>query len=401
MMAAIAASRQGATVTVLERMHRVGKKLLATGNGRCNFTNSDLSVDHYHGGEPQFILDVLDQFHLSDTLSFFEELGIEPVVENDGYIYPASGQASSVLDVLRYEMEQLGVEVVCDTKIDLLEKSGSGYRCLSADGTVYSAATVILSAGGKSYPNLGSNGSGFKIAERIGHTIREPFPALVQAVLEAPFLKRLSGLRVQGLAQSFIGGKVCCSWRGELLFTDYGLSGIPILQISRSVSEHVKSGYPMGIHLDLFPDTPLRELAGLISKRIANNPQKTIEMSFVGLLHKRLISVILKEAGFDSTDLPCGSLTQKGIDRLAGLLKNWPLRCVGVKSWMFSQVTAGGVALEEVSSRTLESKISPSVYFAGEILDVDGDCGGYNLQWAWSSGYVAGMNAGAQQSPSR
>ncbi|MEJ2108788.1 MAG: aminoacetone oxidase family FAD-binding enzyme, partial [Acidobacteriota bacterium] len=306
MAAALAASRQGATVTVLERMHRVGKKLLATGNGRCNFTNSDLSIDHYHGGNPQFILDVLNQFHLSDTLSFFEKLGVEPVVENDGYIYPASGQSSSVLDVLRYEMNRLGVEVVCDTKIDRVEKIGAGYQCRSSDGTVYSAASVILATGGKSYPNLGSNGSGLKIAERIGHKVREPFPALVQVVLDAPFLKRLSGLRIKGRAQSFINGKVCSSERGELLFTDYGLSGIPILQISRSVSLNAKTGYPMGIHLDLFPDTPLQQLASLISKRITHDPHKTIEMSFVGLLHKRLITVILKEAGFDSMDRLCG-----------------------------------------------------------------------------------------------
>ncbi len=399
MVAAIAAARHGAAVTVLERMSRIGKKLLATGNGRCNLSNTNCSVDRYHGGNRSFIHGILGQFDVRRTLSFFEQLGIEPLMEEDGRVYPASGQASSVLDVLRYEMQQLGVCVHCETKIVRVERKQSGYCCVSPDARAYPAHCVILAAGGKSSPNLGSDGSGFKLAEAMGHTLREPFPALVQVVLDAPFLKRLSGVRVQGRAECRVDGTVRGSERGELLFTDYGISGIPVLQLSRTVSEYAKTGRELSFHLDLFPDISSSELAALIARRIAQNPQKTLEMSWVGLLHKRLIPVLLREAGFSSTHSACGELTHPQVERIAALLKQWRIRCAGVQSWMFSQVTAGGVDLDEVNARTLESNILPRVYFAGEILDVDGDCGGHNLQWAWSTGYVAGMHAAQQDAP--
>ena len=392
MTAAIVAARRGATVTVIERMSRVGKKLLATGNGRCNLTNTEQGVDSYHGANPRFVEDAFDQFNVSQTLSFFEELGIEPLIEEDGLVYPASGQASSVLDVLRYEMEQLGVQVLCNTPIHRIEKRQKEFRCLGADSGEYPADRVIIAAGGKSAPNLGSNGSGFKIAEDLGHKVKTPFPALVQVCLDVPFLKRLSGIRIRGGAECRIDDVAAGSERGEMLFTDYGISGIPILQLSRSISEHTGSGRKLSIHLDLFPDWSERNLVARIVRRISCNPGKPLQMSFVGLLHKRLIAVILQEAGFENIRSACGELSQKEILRIAARMKDWPLQCIGVKSWMFSQVTAGGVDVGEVNPRTMESKIVSGVYFAGEVLDIDGDCGGYNLQWAWSSGYVAGMN---------
>jgi predicted Rossmann fold flavoprotein len=394
MMAAIVAARQrGAVVTIIERMSRVGKKLLATGNGRCNLTNTNLAVDNYHGGNPQFVKDPIDQFDVGQTISFFENLGIEPCIEEDGRVYPASGQASSVLDVLRYEMGQLSVEVICDARISRVEKRNESFLCLCADSRSFPADSVIVATGGKSSPNLGSNGSGFKIAEELGHTVKTPFPALVPVTLDSPFLKRLSGIRIQGRIELCVDNAVRGSERGELLFTDYGISGIPVMQLSRTVSEYAKTDRKTSLHLDLFPDSTHPDLARLIAGRIARNREKTLEMSFVGLIHKRLIAAILQEAGFENVHSACGELPQKEIHRIAGLMKDWPLRCTGVTSWMFSQVTAGGVDVEEVNPRTMESKIVPCVYFAGEVLDVDGDCGGYNLQWAWSSGFVAGMNA--------
>ncbi len=393
LVAAIAAARNGATVTVLERMDRVGKKILATGNGRCNLTNVNQSIDKYHGGNPEVISGILGRFGLDRTLSFFSQLGIEPVFEEHGYVYPASGQASSVLDVLRYELARLEVTILCGTKISSIERTGVGLRCATPDNDLYPADCVILTAGGKSAPNLGSNGSGFKVAEALGHTVKEPFPALVQIRLDAPFLKRLSGLRIQGQAEIRMDDDIQGGERGEMLFTDYGISGIPAMQLSRCVSEYTRTNRDLHFHLDLFPDMLLRELTALIAKRTSYSPHKTLEMSFVGLLHKRLIPVILQEAGYTSMKSPCGDLTNRDIERIAAVMKDWPMKCVGVKSWMFSQVTAGGISLDEINARTLESKIVPGLFFAGEILDVDGDCGGYNLQWAWSSGYIAGESA--------
>ncbi|MBN2242443.1 MAG: NAD(P)/FAD-dependent oxidoreductase [Acidobacteria bacterium] len=393
MTAAIAAARRGADVTVVERMARIGKKLLATGNGRCNLTNTNRGIEKYHGANPEFVLGAFGQFHVGETLSFFEELGVEPVVESDGCVYPASGQASSVLDVLRYEMEHLGVAVLCDTPIRRIEKGRKGFGCMSADGGMIRADRVIVAAGGKSSPNLGSNGSGFKIAEALGHTVKTPFPALVQILLDAPFLKRLAGVRIQGRAECRVDNIVAGSERGELLFADYGISGIPILGLSRPVSENAGTGRKLSLHLDLFPDAAPAQVAERIARRIAFNPGKPLDISFIGMLHKRLIGVILEEAGCRNRELACGSLSPGDIHRIAALLKDWPLQCTGVKSWMFSQVTAGGVDVGEVNPRTMESKIVPGIFFAGEVLDIDGDCGGYNLQWAWSSGYVAGISA--------
>jgi len=393
MMAAVVAARQGAAVTVIERLSRVGKKLLATGNGRCNLTNTNQSIDKYHGMNPQFASDSFDQFSVRQTLSFFEELVIESDIEEDGKVYPASGQASSVLDVLRYEMEQLGVKVICDTRINRIEKKRNCFQCLCAENRVYPADRVIIAAGGKSSPNLGSNGSGFKIAEGLGHAVKTLFPALVQVRLDAPYLKQLSGVRIQGRAASYIDGEFQSSERGELLFVDYGISGIPVLQLSRVLSEYVKTDRKLSLHLDLFPDLTHQALVKRISRRIDSNPQKPLEMSFVGMIHKRLIPVILRETGMENLHSACSGLTQHEIDRIATHMKDWSFRCTGVQSWMFSQVTAGGVDVDEVDSLTMESKIVPGIYFVGEILDIDGDCGGYNLQWAWSSGFVAGTHA--------
>jgi predicted Rossmann fold flavoprotein len=290
-------------------------------------------------------------------------------------------------------MQRFGVEVLCDVRINRITKEGKSFRCFCADDRKYRADRVILAAGGRSSPNLGSNGSGYKIAEGLGHTIHEPFPALVPVRLKAPYLKRLSGVRVRGRVDSRLDDQILGSERGELLFTDYGISGIPVLQISRTVSEFGKSSKKISLHIDLFPDSSRHELIELIERRIGHNPDKSLEMCFVGLLHKRLIGVILRVAGFDNIHSPCGGLTRQEIYRIADKMKNWRLQCSGVQSWMYSQVTAGGVCVDEVDSRTMESGIVPGLFFAGEVLDIDGDCGGYNLQWAWSSGFVAGMHA--------
>ena len=393
MVAAITAARLGSGVLVVERMRRVGKKLLATGNGRCNLTNTQLDVAHYHGTRPAFALGALSQFGLDRTLSFFRELGVAPRVEDEGKVYPASGQASSVLDVLRYEMERLGVESVCDQSVQVIDTDGDGFRAVCTDGAAFESSRVILATGGKSAPNLGSNGGGYKIARALGHTIVEPFPALVQVRLDSPYLKRLKGLKIEGQAEALVEGESRQTERGELLFTEYGISGPPILELSRIVSERARDGQPTTLRLGLFPDATQDELVEMIASRVAAGPGKSVAFSFVGLLHKRLIPVVLREAGLGDTDRECGALSKREIGSIAERLLDWRIPCAGVQSWMHSQVTAGGVDVREVDRRTLESRIVPGVYLVGELLDVDGDCGGYNLQWAWSSGYVAGKHA--------
>jgi predicted Rossmann fold flavoprotein len=393
LMTALTAARLGARVRVLERMSRVGKKLLATGNGRCNLTNMNMDVRFFHGAKPRFVQSVLDRFDLTATLAFFEELGIVPRVEEEGKVFPESEQASSVLDLLRYELGRLGVEEICDCSGRAVQRDSSGLVCRATDGREFRADRIIVAAGGKSAPNMGSNGGGQKIAESMGHRVIETFPALVQVNLDSPFLKRLQGLKLRGDAVVLVDGCERRTERGELLFTDYGISGPPILQLSRVVSEFTARGRDVRLRLDLFPDVSEERLRESIRARIERAPHRNGEYFLVGFLHKRLAPLVLKEAGVERMDQTCGEWTAETPARLAALLKRWEWRCSGVQSWMNSQVTAGGVDTAELDPETLESRLVPGVHFAGEVLDVDGDCGGYNLQWAWSSGFVAATGA--------
>jgi predicted Rossmann fold flavoprotein len=393
LMAAVMAARNGARVTVLERMQRVGKKLLATGNGRCNLTNRRLDASHYHGASPEFLDAVFRQFGLDQTLAFFDELGVPVVEEDGGKLFPQNQQASSVLDVLRYEMTALGVTEVCDVIVHVVQRKQGTIQCICGNGQTFAAQRVIVCAGGKSSPNLGSNGGGFKIAQALGHTLIEPFPALVQGCLDAPYLNHVAGVALQGQAQVFVDGVLQRAETGELLFAKYGISGTAILQVSRVISESTQNNRDTRLRLDLFPEHSPDALAARIQERIAKNPAKPIDFCFVGFLHKRLISVLLRIAGIESLQRPCGELTPAEIARVAAVLKSWEIPCTGTQSWMFSQVTAGGVDTREVDPVTLESQCAPGIHFAGEVLDVDGDSGGYNLQWAWSSGAVAGIHA--------
>lgn len=396
MVAGIAAARRGAQVRILERMSRVGRKLLATGNGRCNLTNRNPDPACYHGScAGGFMTKVFHQFDVDRTLAFFRELGVEPRVEEGGLVYPASGQASSVLDVLRYELERLGVETLCDVNVGRVEpRGGGGIRCLATDGGHFDADRVIVACGGKSSPNLGSNGGGFKLAEALGHTVAEPFPALVPVTLDAPYLKQLDGVRADARATVCVDGQPRRAETGELQFTACGLSGVAMFQLSRIFSDPRNHGHELAVHVDLFPAVDAADLVAALAARFEASPGKTLEFSLVGLLHKKLIPAVLREAGLaEQRTQPCGTIDAEAVQRLATLMKDWQLRATGTQSWMHSQVTAGGVVADEVDGRTLESHRAPGVFFCGEVLDIDGDCGGFNLQWAWSSGHVAGVHA--------
>lgn len=392
MTAAIAARRRGAGVTILERNPRVGKKILATGNGRCNLSNTDIDISRYHGKHPEFIYGAFSRFDYYRTMEFFEDLGISPRVEDGGKVYPLSEQASSVLDVLRYELEELGAEVVCDAKVtDILAKNG--FDVYTEDGRVFHGDRVILAAGGKASPELGSNGSGFTLAEKLGHTIVEPFPALVQLKLSAKFLKSIQGVKFDGDAEVISGGKALRKETGEILFTEYGISGPPILQLSRCASECLSRGDKVYLKVAMVNYMDDKELDDFLIRRFQTGAKKPLSFNFVGFINKRLVPVVLKEAGIDDINKPSGHVTEDERYRILNILKKWMFEVTGTNTWSSAQVTAGGVDVYGVNSKTLESKLIKGLYFCGEILDIDGDCGGFNLQWAWSSGYVAGESA--------
>lgn len=391
-MAAITAAREGAGVTVLERMNRVGKKILATGNGRCNLTNTGINVSRYHGKHHEFCMNAFKEFGYNETINFFEDLGI--VCKNEyGKIYPMSDQASAVLDVLRFEMQKLNINEECEFEAASVKKKGNVFAVYSKDGRKKEYDRVIIAAGGKASPNLGSNGSGLDIALSLGHKIIEPLPALVQLKLNMPYLKSMKGIKFIGRVRAGCKDKTVQTEDGEILYTDYGISGPPVLQLSGAVVKMIDEGLDPWIEVDMFPDIDEKNVEKFLSERFKRQPLKSMEFSLIGLINKRLIVPILKCAGVSDIHKECKCASNEEILKISEILKRWKMPAVGSRSWTEAQVTSGGVDTSEINPDTMESKIVKHLYMAGEIVDIDGDCGGFNLQWAWSSGHVAGLHA--------
>jgi predicted Rossmann fold flavoprotein len=395
MAAAISARRMGAEVTILERNPRVGKKLLVTGNGRCNFTNihADAGAGCYSGMNPKFAYSALSAFSVDDTIRFFEKLGIQHKVEDMGKVFPMSDQASSILDVLLYELNELGVHILCDSLIKDLEKSKGRFQIRTEDGKTYEGDRVILALGGKAMPSSGSDGSGLDLTAKLGHKVTDLFPALVQLMLDGPWFKRIDGVKFVGTAEILYNRKSITKDSGDILFTNYGVSGPPILQISRKAGELLNQGKEAVLKITVLDQIEKEEIRQLIKRRIQAGPGKTVDFSFVGLINKRLIPAVLAEAGIADLKRTASSLSAAEQDRIAEVLTDWRFPVRGTKSWPSAQVTAGGVDTKEIDPNTMESKLIKGLYFAGEMMDIDGRCGGFNLQWAWSSGFAAGQHA--------
>lgn len=391
MMAAISAKINGAEVVVLERNNRVGKKILATGNGRCNYTNINLSIDNYHGKNPKFAYSCLSKFGVAETLDFFERLGITPAIEEKGKVFPLSFQSSSVLDVLRFELEDLGVELLTDVFVIGINK-GEKFELILEDGRKVYGDKVILATGGCAAPNTGSDGNGYTLAKSMGHSIVEVFPGLVQLKLEGDIFKQVDGVKFVGTAGLYVGNELIKEDRGDILFTNYGISGPPILQLSRTALEYLNNNKAIELKVSIIDRKTEKELFDYLIYRFGFMAKKTIEKGLIGLINKRLIPPILKEVNIDKNK-QIAYLSNEEVSRLANILTDWRFNISGSKSFKDAQVTAGGINTDEIDSSTMESKLVEGLYFAGEIVDIDGDCGGFNLQWAWSSGYIAGENA--------
>lgn len=393
MMAAIAARRKGAEVTILERNPRIGKKILVTGNGRCNFANINVGANCYQGQNPRFVYSALAGFGVEKTIAFFEKLGIAPKVEEQGKVFPMSDQASSVLDVLMYELQETGVQIICDAYVKSISKKKEGFNLELENGSVWQGDKVILATGGKAMPSTGSDGNGFALVKALGHKITPIFPGLVQLKLAGEYFQRIQGVKFVGTAEVLHQNKIVAQDRGDILFANYGVSGPPILQISRKAGELLQQSAEVILKISLIDSIPVDELKKMLLTRFKNQPGKTVEFSLVGLINKRLIPVVLKEAGIGDLRCSVRNLSARDCERIAKLLTDWRFKVRGTKGWASAQVTAGGVATHEINQKSMESKLVHGLFFAGEILDIDGQCGGFNLQWAWSSGYIAGQNA--------
>ena len=389
LVAGIFAARAGKAVTILEQKDRVGKKILATGNGRCNYTNSHMELSCFNSENIDFVEKALDRFSYQETINFFMNLGIYPK-DIKGYTYPYSLQALSVVHVLELEALYLEVNIICNISVKQIKKSNDIFL-VETDKKNYKANKVILANGGCASPNLGSDGSGYALAKKLGHKIIEPLPGLVQLVSDEKFTKMIAGIRTDALINVYIDDELVSYQRGELQFTKYGVSGIVTLQISRFASKALNSSKKVMLNIDLFPDMEWQDIIDLIENRINNNPYKNMEEIFYGLFNNKLVLALLKRTNI-SKDMKCNKLDKANLIKLVDMIKNFNMNIVDTKDFSMAQVTVGGVDTSSVNPDTMESKIVKGLYFCGEILDVDGTCGGYNLQWAWTSGYIAGKS---------
>lgn len=395
MMSAIAAARSGASVCIIERKERLGKKILATGNGKCNYTNRVQDMRCYRGSEEIFIKAVLEQFPMEQTLSFFEEIGIYPK-EKNGYFYPHSEQAASVAEALEAECKLLRVHICLEQYVTAVKKEKSIF-CVTAKqeeqgAKQYKGYKLILATGGMAAKVHGSDGSGYPFAKAFGHSLIKPLPAIVQLKAKGSFFKTLAGVRTEGRITLLIDNKAEAEESGELMFTAYGLSGIPVMQVSRFAAKGLERKKQVEAVLDLFPELPETDLYHELLKRfLRGKEQKTYEQVLIGLLNHKLNYVLLKEIGLEPTKLLTNGLEQAA-DRLAKKIKQFTIPILDTNGFDNAQACAGGVSTKELTIQ-MESKLLPGLYIVGELADVDGTCGGYNLQWAWSSGYVAGCHA--------
>lgn len=389
MMAAISAARHGAKVTILDHMDRIGKKILSTGNGKCNYTNRKQGVRYYRGENPAFVLPVFTQFGLKETLAFFQELGIYPK-ERDGYFYPASGQAASVLDVLRMELDHLSVEVRTEAILTAVQKTKNGFFVQTKSGN-FTADCCIFACGGKAFPKSGSDGSAFPYIEKFGHSFIDVVPALVQMKAKQSFFKSIAGIRAD-ISIKLYTKNDCITERGEVQLTKDGISGIPSFQVSRFAAKALHCGESVIAVLDFMPDLSEEELKKELIRRFLRKDGKTCEEALIGLFSKKLIPLFLKENHIFIHEKAERTEVKK-IEKLAHFIKQMKINIIDTNGFDSAQSSAGGVNTAELREDTLESKLVSGLYFAGEVIDIDGMCGGYNLQWAWSSGYIAGMYA--------
>ena len=391
MMAAVQAADAGALVDLYERNDRVGKKLLATGNGKCNFSNLDMQKNAYYGSAVSLYDNLFSIFGVRETVAFFNQHGML-IKDKNGYLYPLSEQASTVLDVLRFSLEQYKVRVYTDSIITALQperKSRKLQLTSSVGNRTYDA--VILACGGMAAPKTGSDGNGFRLAEKLGHHINTVVPALVQLRCHEDFFKMVSGVRIEAKLTLCIDGEEKNSAQGELQLTDYGISGIPVFQFSRQAAYALYDKKKVSVVIDFLPNQGAESYKALWKERWERQGGQILEQFLTGFSNKKINQLIIKLAGCNAhdtaNDIPAAK--RRTIERLYRKLTVSVRETNGFEQ---AQVSAGGIPAEELTNQ-LESIYIPSLFFAGEIIDMDGICGGYNLQWAWTSGAVAGRAA--------
>ena len=382
MVAAISAKKTNSSLSVvlIEALPRVGKKILATGNGRCNLTNYSAVTSSYNN---RAVNDIINRYNPKAVISFFSSIGLECVSDSESRVYPMSNMASSVLDCLRFEINRLEIEVITDTKVVSARKTSDGFILNDS----IECRRLIVSTGGKSSPSQGSDGSGYPILNGFGHKTTQLYPGLVQLVVKEN-LKPLKGIRVRAAVSLRLkNGKEIDKSVGEVLFADYGLSGIAIMDVSRSLKNN-----DCKCTLNILPELDKEDVYNFVLRAKDRDSSMLLEDSLCGLMPRKVAYLIIKNAGLRQ-DVTLKELRNADIYLLAEKLKNCEFTVTGTKGFESAQITVGGVSTEEFNMKTLESHKTKGLYCTGELLDVDAPCGGFNLQWAWASGIAAGTSA--------
>ncbi len=406
-MAAISAKRNNPnlTVAIIDRTFALGRKILVCGAGRCNITNINLDTDvekRYYGANPQFIRSIFSQFSYKDIVSFFNELGVELYVERKtdiGKLFPITDQAKTITSLLENELKILGIDVHLNTEVTSF-KVDNGFNLntniLNQEGKVtenkvYTSKYLIISAGGKTYPALGSNGTGYSLVQNLGHSIITPVPSALPLVSKNPLSHELQGTKMEIEVTSIIDSQPIKTRTDDVMFTQYGFSGPAILNVSREISIQINRLNKQNVQLKLnfFPGKTFEDVKNLLTLRWNKRPSLTLEESMYGLFPNKIPSALLKVINIDKNTI-VNKLTTEQINRLVASLTAYTVDITATRGWNEAEFTAGGIDTNEIIESTLESKLINNLYFCGEILDVDGDVGGFNLSWAWSSGFVAG-----------
>lgn len=384
-----AAQNPNVQVILLERQARLGRKLLATGNGRCNLSNRDASPDFYYGEDLDFTGPALERYCVAETLQWFRSMGLVTVTEDSGRIYPYSDQANSVVDVLRFALQKPNIEVVTGFEVSKVRRNGTGFTVENGEESI-ACDKLIIACGGLAGSKLGGSLSGYKLLQKLGHRCTQLRPTLVQLRADWSHCASLKGVRANCWAEISRNGKLHSAGKGEIQFTEYGLSGPVIFEISRDVCREKGDWI---CKLDLMPDMEMEDLMALLLPRKATDLAS--EELLTGILHNRLGRVVTKEAGV-SLHAPIRQLEDWELENVCRRIKELVVPLTEPMGMDSAQVTAGGIVTAEFDPETMESKLVPGLYACGEVLDIDGDCGGFNLQWAWSSGRLAGSAAGKE-----
>ena len=381
--AAITSARTGQKVLLLEQNSKIGKKILVSGNGKCNIDNKYINTNRFHSQNPSFIEKVLEGYDFHVVEKFFTSIGLELIEGKEGKMFPMSLQASSVVELLEYEAKRAGVQIICDCAVTSITKETVTFTVETTQGTK-TCKKLLLASGSPAAPQLGGSNSGYAFAAKAGHSLIPRHPSLVQLCSEESWVKSCAGVKVAGLAQLYANSEYIAEKKGDLLFTNYGISGLAILDLSREVSIRLANFDYCELNLDLMPELSKEKLTNLLLSRVQNESEKPINLWLQGIINKKLIAIIVEQSKCRANEE--GELNRKEINKLIHSIKNLKLSINDTKGFKGAEVATGGIDTREINPQTMESKIVPNLFFAGEILDVDGDRGGFNFHFAWVTG---------------